>query len=219
MNSDPDLKTLERKAFRSYFHDGILEIFIGVLFLCMVAGDILDVIGSSYRWTYPAIAAAVLASVAAKKRLTGPRAGRVVFDGKRKANRRKLLTLLILTQVLTLAVLAVVWTGQGSSGPVSGWGAIARQMAAGFFFFTVPFCAMAWFLENPVMLIPAFFGFFKEAFHGLLPKPWIALLTAGVGGWILILTGAVLLVRFLRNNPKPETEENHDLRRNARSGP
>jgi hypothetical protein len=219
MNTDQDLKTIERKAFRSYFNDGLLEIFIGVLLLCMAAGDILDVAGSSYRWTYPVIAGAVLAFIIAKKRLTGPRAGRAVLDGKRKANRRKLLTLLLLTQALTLAVLVIVWTGGGSSGPVSGWGAFARRTTAGFFFFTVPFCAMAWFLENPWMLVPAFFGFIQEAFHGLLPKPWVALLTSGVGGWILILAGSILLARFLRNNPKPETEEDHDTRRNTRSGP
>jgi len=206
MNLDQDLKTIERKAFRSYCNDGLLEIFIGILFLSIAAGDILDVIGSSYRWTYLAIAGAVLAFIAVKKRLIGPRIGRVVFAGNRKANRRKLLILLIFTQVLTLAVLAVIWTGRGVSGPVSGWEAFARQTAAGFFFFTVPFCAMAWFLENPWMLIPAFLGFFKEAYHGLLPKPWIALLTAGVGGWILILAGGLLLHRFLRKNPVPETE-------------
>jgi hypothetical protein len=209
MNESIDLRQLERKAFQTVFNDGLLEIFIGILFLCMAAGDILDVIGVSYRWTYLVMAAAVLAFIWAKKRVTRPRIGRVVFGEKRRANRRKLLTLIIVVQVLTFGILAAVWTGRGPAGPVSGWGAAARQMAAGFFFFTVPFGAMTWLLENPWMLVPAIFGFLKEAFHGLLPKPWIALLTCGVGGWVLVAAGTVLLARFLRKYPLPEREAGH----------
>jgi len=207
MNTDLDLKSIERKAFRAFLNDGLLEMFIGILLLCMAAGDVLDVIGVSYRWSYPVIAVSVLAFIWAKKRVTRPRIGRVVFGEKRRADRRRLLTLIILVQVLTLAILAVVWTGRGPTGPVSGWGAMARQMASGFAFFTVPFGAMAWFLENPWMLIPAVVGFAKEAFHGFLPRPWHALMTCGVGGAALIAVGAVLLIRFVRKYPVPGKED------------
>ena len=78
--------------------------------------------------------------------------------------------MLLLVQVLTFCILVAAWTGRNALGPVSGWGALARQFAAGFAFFTVPFSAMALFLENPRMLIPAVFGFSNEALHGLLPK-------------------------------------------------
>jgi hypothetical protein len=210
MNTDQDLKSIERKAFQAFLNDGLLEMFIGILLLCMAAGDILDVIGASYRWTYLLIAVSVLVFVWAKKRVTRPRIGRVVFGEKRRANRRKLMTLIILVQALTLVVLVTVWTGRGSAGPVSGWGATARKLAAGFVFFTVPFGAMAWFLENPWMLIPAILGFSKEAFHGMLPKPWIALLTCGVGGAVLLAAGLLVFVRFIRKYPLPEKEANHE---------
>jgi hypothetical protein len=210
MAEQPDLRQLERKAFRSFFNDGLLEIFIGTLLLCMAAGDILDVIGVSYRWTYPAIAVSVLAFIWAKKRVTQPRVGRVVFGEKRRANRRKLLAVIILVQVLTLGILVTVWTGRGQAGPISGWGALARQMAAGFAFFFIPFGAIAWFLENAWMLIPAILGFWKEALHGFLPKPWIALMTCGVGGMMLAAAGTVLLVRFLRKYPLLEMKANHE---------
>ena len=206
MNTDFDLKSIERKAFHAFLNDGLLEMFIGILLLCMAAGDILDVIGVSYRWTYLAITAAVLAFIWAKKRITRPRIGYVVFGEKRRAKRRKLLTLIILVQVLTLGILVAVWTGRGPAGPVSGWGAMARQMAAGFFFFTLPFGAMAWFLADLWMLIPALLGFAQEAFHGFLPKPWIALLTCGVGGTALVVIGAVLLIRFVRKYPASPKE-------------
>ena len=206
MNMDPDLKSIERKAFRSFFTDGLLEIFIGSLLLSMTAGDILDVIGVSYRWTYLAIGVSVLTFIWVKKRVTQPRIGRVVFGEKRRANKRKLLAVILLVQVLAFCILVTVWTGHGQAGPVSGWGALARQAAAGFAFFIVPFGAMAWFLENAWMLIPAIFGFWKEALHGFLPKPWIAVMTCGVGGVILAIAGLWLLVRFLRKYPRTGTE-------------
>jgi hypothetical protein len=65
---------------------------------------------------------------------------------------------------------------------------------------------MAWFLENAWMLIPAIFGFWKEFLHGFLPKPWIALLTCGVWGLVLVSAGTRLLIRFLRKYPRTETE-------------
>ena len=205
MNMDPDLKSIERKAFRSFFHDGLLEMLIGILLLCIAAGDILDVIGVSFRWNCLAIAVSFAVFIWAKEWVTRPRIGRVVFGKERTKNRRKLRTLIIL-QVLTLGILVVVWTFRGPSGPVSGWGAVARQAAVAFFFFTLPFGVMAWYLENPWMLIPALLGFSSEVFRGMLPKPWIAMLTCGIGGAALVIAGVILFVRFTRKYPMPEKE-------------
>ena len=209
MSEQLDLRQIEKKAFHAYIDNGLLEIYIGILFLCIVAGDVLDAFGLSFRWAYLLIAAAVAVFIWAKKRVVQPRIGRVVFSERRRANRWKLLAVIIAIQILTLAVLVVGWTGHGHAGSVSGWGAVARQTAAGIAFFIIPFGAMAWFLENAWMLIPAILGFWKEALHGLLPKPWIALLTCGTGGVALVAVGAWLLFRFLRKYPKLETEANH----------
>jgi hypothetical protein len=206
MNADSDLKAIERKAFRVFFNDGLLEIFIGILLLCMMAGDALTEVGANDRWIYLWMAALILAFIWVKKRIIRPRIGQVVFGAKRRSNRRKLLTLIILIQAFTLVILGVVWTGKFPAAMTAGTGAFARQVLAGFLFFTVPFGAMAWFLENPWMLVPAILGFYKEALRGVLPNLWITVATCGVGGAILVIAGTVFLVRFLRRYPIPRQE-------------
>jgi hypothetical protein len=205
MNIDPELKSIERKAFRAFFDDGLLEILIGILLLCIAAGDILDVIGVSFRWNCLAIAVSFAAFIWAKQWVTRPRIGYVVFGEKRRENRRKLQTLIIL-QLLTLGILVVVWTVRGPSGPLSGWGTIARQAAVAFFFFTLPFGVMAWYLADPWMLVPALLGPSNEIFRDMVPKPWIAMLTCGTGGAALVIAGLFLFVRFTRKYPLPEKE-------------
>lgn len=81
-----------------------------------------------------------------------------------------------------------------------------RHSLTGFLLFTVPFGAMAVFLENPCMLIPAFTGFLYESLQGVLPKLWNASLTVGAGGLILLFIGIVRLCRFMRKYRIPEEE-------------
>ncbi|MBN1894561.1 hypothetical protein JW906_08700 [bacterium] len=206
MNPEPDLKILERKAFHSHWEDGFLEIFIGILFLTFLAGTILTSIGISHRWTYAVIGAGVLLFIVGKRKVTLPRTGQVRLGAKRMANRRKLFAVLITVQVLTAALLVLAWSGRAAAGPAAGFGLILRQALTGFLLFTVPFGAMAIFLENPWMLIPAFTGFLYESLQGILPKLWNASLTVGAGGLILLFIGIMRLRRFMRKYRIPEEE-------------
>ena len=205
MKPDPDLKSIERKAFRAFFNDGLLEMLIGIQLLSIVVGDILDVIGVSFRWNCLAIAVAFAVFIWAKNWVTRPRIGRVVFGEKRRKNRRRLQILIIL-YLLTLGILLAVWIGRGPSDPISGFGAMAGQAAEAFLFFTLPFGVMAWYLADLWLLIPALLGFSNEVFRDMLPKPWIAMLTCGIGGAALVIVGLFLFARFIRKYPQPEKE-------------
>jgi hypothetical protein len=206
MNPEPDPKDIERKAFRSHWEDGFLEIFIGLMFLASLCGAVLTEVGISYRWTYVVIGAGVLLFIVGKRKVTLPRTGQVRFGAKRRADRRKLFAVLIAVQVLTAALLVLAWSGRAAAGPAAGFGLIFRQALTGFLLFTVPFGAMAIFLENPLMLLPAFTGFLYESLQGVLPKLWDALLTFGTGGLILAVIGIVRLRRFMRKYNVPEKE-------------
>ncbi len=207
MNEDKDLKTMERKAFRSFFEDGLLELFIGLLFFCSVAGSILTEIGVSHRWVYPAIFAALLLYVWAKKSISLPRIGRAKFGPKRRVNLKKMFAVLIAVQLVTAAVLVLVWIGRFPKGPGAGMGLILKQFAIGFVFYTVPFGAMALFLQNPRMLIPAVAGWLYESLRGQLPHLWNGVLMFGTGGAALVILGAVMFERFIRKYPLPDNEE------------
>jgi len=207
MNANTDLKTIERKAFRSFFEDGLLELFIGLLFFCSLAGSVLTEIGVSHRWVYPVMFAAMLLYAWIKKSVILPRIGRAKPGPKRRADLKKMFAVLIAVQVVIAAVLVLSWTGRFPDGTSTDLRVIFRQFAIGFVFYTVPFGAMALFLDNPRMLIPAVAGWLYESLRGRLPSVFKAALTFGFGGAALVIIGTVLLVRFIRKYPIPEDGE------------
>ena len=108
MTEKIDLKAIEKKAYRSFFMDGIWDIFIGMIFLNLGIGplfillfnfpDIWNTIIISLGWNIFAF----LIFYFGKKYITIPRIGFVKFGQKREAKRIKLKVFLLGVFIINL---------------------------------------------------------------------------------------------------------------------
>ncbi len=106
-----DLKELERKAYFSYNEDGLIDILVGSILLLLGTYITLD---AQIPFTYLFILFGPLAWAGLKKRFTIPRIGYVQFGaGPRGKQRRILLTLLVVFQVLLVLATAASNRAQG----------------------------------------------------------------------------------------------------------
>ena len=82
MVSNIDLKEIEKKAFTSYHQDGLIEIFVGIVFILygsVLLADKAGLIGLCW------LPAALI--VPFKKKVTVPRMGYVTFHSSRKTRQ------------------------------------------------------------------------------------------------------------------------------------
>ncbi len=202
----PNAKELERRAFRTTFEDGIWDIFLGLMLLLMGTGPIL----SGYEELSLTLIGGVLGlfGVAVflgfflgKKLITLPRIGRVRFGEERRRKLRKT------TLVLSLSVLA---------GLVAFFSYFLPRLTGldlGPYFpiilfavnCVVVFSLAAWYLDYGRAYLYGWL--YAAAFPlGLLLMAYTAFgfhIVYGVFAALMIGTGVVLLVRFLRDNPVP----------------
>jgi hypothetical protein len=143
MSHNLDLKTLERRAFRSTFQDGLWDIWLGLVFLMFAIGPLLEEAGVSYTatmiiWLGSNVVAFLFLWVG-KKHITTPRLGLVRFGLQRKAKLKKTrLVLVISVLVGLLAWLAV------SSGAKPGMAVVLGAFAANII---IVFGLMAYFMD------------------------------------------------------------------------
>jgi hypothetical protein len=213
MSATVDLKELERRAYRSFFQDGLWDIFLGLLLLQMGLGPaLLPAKGAPPTVVTIAVPLAVAGAALAiffggKRLLTIPRLGRVRFGPARQAGRRKTTVVMALSVLVGLLVFAL-----GAVKSVSG-------LSLG----GIPFAALV-FAANclVVFALGAYFLDFSRLYaYGVLYAasfPLAVLLhqrTTFAGGWLIgygitsgpmLIIGLVLLVRFLRDRPLPATE-------------
>jgi len=109
---DPiDLRELERKAYFSYNEDGLIDILIGSILFILGAYIISD---ANIPFTYLFILLGPMAWAGLKKKFTIPRVGYVKFGaGPRGSQRRILLSLLVVFQVLLVLATAASNRAQG----------------------------------------------------------------------------------------------------------
>jgi len=120
MTGKINLKEIERKAWMSYFEDGLWDIFMGLLMLTTGIRSLTDNV-----WFTLGIFAALLISVIGKKLITIPRIGRVKFGPARKVKQKKLAAVLIVSVLATLALLLLPHSGLAlpkiSISPINGY--------------------------------------------------------------------------------------------------
>ena len=203
MSQTIHLKELERKAFTSYFQDGLWEILLGLVLLYMGSGRLLTYFGLSDAWGTLIVLSAPLFLFITKKSITTPRLGRVKFGPKRRGKLRKAVAVLCCSVLVGIALSVI--------GIRSDWH-IGEPMGP----VLIPLKAMI------VLILIAYFMAFSRlyAYGALIAAPisigelldrytrfYFALpIVFGVSASITFLTGTVLLIRFLRNNPLPVEE-------------
>ena len=187
---DIDLTRIERRAWRSYHQDGLIDLALGVLLLFVFAGSIAD----HFHWVAIVLLLLVGPSLAlAKRLLTAPRMGTVEFSAARKTRKRRV----VLFIALLVAATTLIPVFGGGEAWLRSHGTFV-SFALGVWIFAA-FAAMAFWLDLQRMYgVGLLFG---AAFTltELLDTP-LPLLFAGT---LVALSGIVRLVAFLRRYPKP----------------
>ncbi len=181
-----DLKGIERKAWTSYFQDGLWDIFMGLLMLGMGMNILIDEI-----MIHVAIAAvAVLLLSVGKKLITVPRLGRVEFGPVRKLKQRKVVV--ILTISFIIGIVAMVIPLLGIDLPEPAFAAIAGT------WITLVFSLMAFFMDFRRLYIYGLLFAVSFALALALDNV-VPVITFFSSAGIAIPIGILLLIRFVRN--------------------
>jgi len=206
-----NMKALEKKAFRSFFKDGIYDVFLGLMLLSFGLPLMLNEFGwiDYEKMTWPLVFAltlnvgALLFFVFGKKYITVPRLGFVRFGKGRKRKMRHVKLLLVISALIGLVIFFLVLfkvlpvggeTGIPPVGLIFGIQVlIVFSLAAYFmdftrlylyaFLFAVSLPVTFWLKKNDILAYPSLYVFS---------------LTAGP----MLVVGWILFFRFLRKFPK-----------------
>jgi hypothetical protein len=189
---------LERRAWRSVFQDGLMDMALGVIFFGVGLSMTLDL---APAWAYVQLAAAMALSFVllrvGKQRITVPRLGWVQFGPR--AERRRLGAFFVPTIGVAVVVALVPLTGLMHPRP--GWTPLVPALVIGVAAWAVlSLTAAAWGFSR--LYVHAFIlgaSFFALR---LLDRGWPML----AGSALILLIGIAHLARFLRLHPKPAPE-------------
>jgi len=210
MTEDIDLKEIEKKTWRSYFEDGIMEIYMGSLYMGVgIAASFFDVPPLSFYHLlgYFIVICGLLFFILGKKFISYPRVGKIKFGRKRKV--RKLKTVLILS--INFVVLLVIYMLNLLAPPgQSLFPAWFNSLILGILFTTIPISLVAYFLDFPRFYIIAVqFGitfFLIEVFSMFTLEPFNLILVFALNGSIMIGMGIYFFIKFLKKYPLSREE-------------
>ena len=204
-----DLKDLERKAFRSTYQDGLLDICISSVVGSM-ALLMFIIVRDDNPWLYLVLAflgicAGQLIFWAGKKFVTLPRMGQVKFGEirhKRNKTLALILTVAVLVQVGIVLLTAGVWA-------IPAWGDKLQELFPDRSATDLLVAAVGALFVGPSMMAIAYFTDFPRGYYiafvmalGVFLMIWFWQPLIQVGAAFLILIpGLVLFARFLRQYP------------------
>jgi len=211
MSDSVDLKSLEKKAWRSTFQDGFWDIYIGMVIIGLglpwIGGlfDLPETIGMLvvvFSWDMGAMVILFLG----KRFITIPRIGYVKF-GKIRKKRNKILSICI-GSIVIFTIITFIFTLMGLF-QLSLPGYLV-MLIIGIGFITLPFSTLAFFIQLKRLYIYAILGglglFFSELLSAILGPPLHDFIVFGLIGGTITITGIVILIIFLKNNPKLNKE-------------
>jgi len=199
------LREIEKKTYMFYHQDGLIDIFIGFYVLLFGIGISLMTLTDFSTWfIIPAIFPAIMIPIwiSAKKRITMPRIGYVNF-GVRGVN--KMMAIFIGLIVAGLGVFMVFGLG-ASMG--EGWALTLRDFFISNSMLIIGVGSVAVSsLFAYTMGLKRLYGYglliFVLFFTGhLITIPFEYLLSTI--GFVIIITGSVLLMQFIRKYPLPQ---------------
>jgi hypothetical protein len=214
MSETLSLKQLERRAYRSFFKDGLWDISLGLLLLALGVGAALSRFGITWGHVIPDLHAIVLSLylvatallVVGKKYITVPRMGAVRFGPVRKARLSASVIILagsaLLGLVLFLLLANRLVPGDWFSGRMIGLLAFGLNAI-------IVFSLVAYFLDfsrlyaYAVLWALAFPASEAVATHTPLSGAFAFLFTIGAFSAVMLGIGIVLLIRFVRDYPIP----------------
>jgi len=208
MRENIDIKSLEKKAYRTVFNDGLWDVFIGLLILNLGIGplfvllfdtpEFLSIIISSIGWNIMALIIFILG----KKYITTPRVGYVKFGPKRKSKQLKLKIFLMIVFIVNVILLILPLLGIINYSQITPF-LITLLLGIGIFAF--PFSVVAYFLDYTRLYYYAFsagLGFFlTDLLTPIVGNPLGTIIVFGVIGVIIVLIGLYYFISFLKKYP------------------
>jgi hypothetical protein len=218
MSDSLDLKNIEKKAFRATYQDGLWDIYIGGIVMCMAelaytsAHENLPLL----RFGFYLLGLGVFYLIywGGRKFLTTPRLGQVKF-GPRRQRRKLIMTSvlagMVLLQVMLLIGTILLWRNPSwadSLGLHTSNRDIERMVVA----------VIGALFVGPSMVMIAYFNDFLRGYYiafivslAVFCLIWfnqpIYLIIAGL---LIMIPGILLFVRFMLKHPLPPAEANHD---------
>lgn len=211
MDRTIDLQNLERKAFRTTYQDGLWDMYIGGVMLCMAIllgaanSDVFPL--AQFSVSLAGMAAAYISFWAGKKFVTTPRMGQVRFGSQRRRRMRTLAGVLggiVVVQVII--VIATIFLSQNpdwsaATGSIETHPNFRRLIVAvgGALFTGLGIALIAHFNDftrGYYVAITALLGVFLT----ILYNAPIYMVAAALA---VTLPGVVLFVRFVREHPLP----------------
>ena len=202
MSQSADFRKLEQKAYLSYHQDGLIDLIIGSIVLCIAISEVTD----SSIWNLIALLF-IFAYMPLKRRITFPRLGYVKFNVKRGGVNMRLAGV-VATGVLVISlvsILVLLLSGKSSSSPLI----TAMRQSPSLVYALLGFIGFG--LAGLVLRLPRLFLYALLSLammiggHLLNLPLWLPFLL--LGGTILAI-GAVLLIGFLRRYPIAEEDKN-----------
>lgn len=212
MKQKIDLKQVERKVWKSFFEDGIWDIYLGMLLMAMAVGALLSDIGATNTTiiiTYGCLVGAACVFLWLGKRfITIPRIGLVHFGPEAKVRKKKTSIIFAVSVLVGLIVfLMFVPTLKQSlfkTVPVDMifpaiW--VANML--------IVFGLAAYFLRfHRLYLIGVMFAVCipLDILLTELTNQDLTFVAFGLPALVILVVGGVVLARFLRKYSKPTAE-------------
>ncbi len=217
MTTQLNLKEIERKAFRSTYQDGLRDIHMGLVVVCMSIFVYRPPEGYSLMNILLALAAFGAAYVlfwAGKKFITLPRMGQVRFGAARKQKKTTLtviLSVVVLIQLAVLGLTVLAWANPQVGAQVKSFFKASDVM-------DLVVAAVGSLFVGPSMILVAYFTDFQRGYYIAVLMSLAVFLMLYLNqpiypiliGTLIVLPGLVIFVRFLRKYPLPHEGANHE---------
>ncbi len=217
MNTQLDLKEIERKAFLTTYQDGLWDLLFGLIVICMSFSFYRPANGYSPLNIVMFSCSMVLANVlfwVGKKFITLPRMGQVKFGARR---RKRVLTMFIVLSVVVLVQVALfsfqlaAWANPELGAKLKEFlpksDAIGRLIVA----------SIGALMVGPSIILVAYFTDFPRGYYIAIMMSLAVFLMIYINkplypiliGALILIPGIVLFVRFLKRYPLHREEGSH----------
>ena len=211
MNTNSNIKDLEKKVWISTFQDGFWDIYFGLIIMGLGLAPLgrflglpetIGVLMLIFCWNMGAVFIFILGKIY----ISRPRIGFVKFGQIRK-KRNKILAVFLSINV-GLTVIMLIFTSVGLF-QVSLPGFLV-MLVIGLLFITTPFSIIAYFIQLKRVYLYALLGgfglFFSELLSPILSAPFNDILVFVPFGALILTFGIIILLKFLRKYPNIKKE-------------
>ena len=200
---------MEKKAWRTTFDDGVIDIYFGILIASfgpsLALTEVLPIPLNALLGPIM-IGLGLAFFILSKKYLIKPRIGAVKFGRKRKV--KKFRTLAVLSVSMMLLLILFLFNLSNNEGNFN-----LPYLLEGLLFLTVPLCFVAYFLQFTRLYVYAVLlgsGFFLADISSLIiPIPFNFLFSYLSLGGIIAIIGITYLIRFMKKYRLPKEVKNN----------